>query len=65
MHVSDPVVGGIEYKGGGEWVLPDGPGIGADFDPAFLDEMAGQGGKPIRSLSRPEAVKGLGNSACE
>ena len=41
MHVSDPVTGGIEYKGGGEWVLPETPGIGADFDPAFLDRMEG------------------------
>jgi L-alanine-DL-glutamate epimerase-like enolase superfamily enzyme len=39
MHVTDPVVGGIEYKGYGEWVLPEAPGIGADFDPAFLNRM--------------------------
>lgn len=37
MHVSDPVTGGIEYAGGGEWLLPETPGIGADFDPGVLD----------------------------
>ncbi len=39
MHVSDPVTGGIEYRGRGEWVLPDAPGIGAGFDGAVLDRM--------------------------
>jgi len=39
MHVSDPVVGGIVLRAGGEWVLPDTPGIGADFDADFLAAM--------------------------
>jgi L-alanine-DL-glutamate epimerase-like enolase superfamily enzyme len=32
----DPVTGGIQYKGKGKWVLPDTPGIGADFNPEYL-----------------------------
>jgi L-alanine-DL-glutamate epimerase-like enolase superfamily enzyme len=39
MHVEDPVIGGIRYEGSGKWVLPDEPGIGADFDPKFLEKM--------------------------
>ncbi len=39
MHVSDPVVDGIEYRDGGEWILPDAPGVGADFDPDVLAAM--------------------------
>ncbi len=39
MHVEDPVIGGIQYEGSGKWVLPDEPGIGADFDPKFLEKM--------------------------
>ena len=35
-HDIDPVIGGVEYKGKGKWVLPDLPGIGAEFDPEFL-----------------------------
>lgn len=35
-HAIDPVIGGLEYKGQGKWVLPDLPGIGAEFDPEFL-----------------------------
>lgn len=38
-HSEDPVIGGIQYKGKGKWELPDTPGIGADFDPAFIDKM--------------------------
>ena len=38
-HAEDPVTGGIQYKGSGKWILPDTPGIGADFDPEFLDKM--------------------------
>ncbi len=38
-HAEDPVTGGIRYMGKGKWVLPETPGIGADFDPGFLDKM--------------------------
>jgi len=38
-HAEDPVIGGIQYKGKGKWELPEVPGIGADFDPEFLDKM--------------------------
>ena len=38
-HAEDPVTGGIQYMGKGKWELPEVPGIGADFDPAFLDKM--------------------------
>ena len=34
----DPVLDGLEYKGKGKWILPDKPGIGAEFDPDFLLE---------------------------
>lgn len=39
MLDADPVLGGIEYKGSGKWVLGDEPGIGAGFDEAYLKEM--------------------------
>ncbi len=39
MLDKDPVMGGIEYKGGGLWVLGESPGIGASFDEAFLESM--------------------------
>ena len=36
-HKTDPVTGGVQYKG--FWLdLPDAPGIGADADDAFLQE---------------------------
>jgi L-alanine-DL-glutamate epimerase-like enolase superfamily enzyme len=38
-HAEDPVKGGIQHKGGGRWELPTEPGIGADFDPGFLEKM--------------------------
>ena len=38
-HAEDPVTGGIQYKGKGKWELPDTPGIGADFDETFLENM--------------------------
>jgi L-alanine-DL-glutamate epimerase-like enolase superfamily enzyme len=38
-HAEDPVIGGIQYKGKGKWELPETPGIGADFDPGFLENM--------------------------
>ena len=41
-HAEDPVSGGIRYMGKGKWELPDVPGIGGDFDPAFLDKMKSQ-----------------------
>jgi L-alanine-DL-glutamate epimerase-like enolase superfamily enzyme len=34
-HATDPVLGGMTYDGGAIH-LPDAPGHGADFDPAFL-----------------------------
>ena len=39
MHSVDPVKGGITYHEGGVIKLPDTPGIGADFDQAYLDKM--------------------------
>ena len=35
----DPIIGGIQYddKVGGLIHLPDGPGLGVDVDPAFLE----------------------------
>jgi L-alanine-DL-glutamate epimerase-like enolase superfamily enzyme len=39
MLNADPVTGGIEYMGSGRWILTDRPGIGADFDEAFLKSM--------------------------
>ncbi len=39
MLESDPVRGGVELRDKCEWMLPDSPGIGADFDPAFLETM--------------------------
>lgn len=38
-HSEDPVSGGIRYVGKGKWELPEIPGIGADFDPEFIDKM--------------------------
>ncbi|XOV91250.1 MAG: mandelate racemase/muconate lactonizing enzyme family protein [Bacteroidota bacterium] len=38
-HAEDPVIGGIVLEGMGKWKLPDGPGIGADFDEEFLEGM--------------------------
>lgn len=35
---SDPVTGGIDYKGAGRWLLPVTPGIGADFVPEILEQ---------------------------
>jgi len=35
----DPVQGGIVYADDGQVTLPEGPGLGADFDPAFLSEL--------------------------
>lgn len=40
MLANDPVIGGIEYQEKGKVVLPeDKPGIGAEFDQNYLDEM--------------------------
>ncbi|PIE22991.1 MAG: dipeptide epimerase [Planctomycetota bacterium] len=36
MHAADPVEGGIEYLGAGEWRLPETPGIGARFAEDWL-----------------------------
>ena len=38
-HAEDPVTGGIIYGENGLWELPVSPGIGADFDPGFLERM--------------------------
>ena len=38
-HAEDPVTGGIRLKEKGLWELPDTSGIGADFDPGFLERM--------------------------
>jgi L-alanine-DL-glutamate epimerase-like enolase superfamily enzyme len=35
----DPVIGGMTYGENGIVIVPDTPGIGADFDQAFLDKM--------------------------
>lgn len=37
-HVNDPVIGGVTFTGG-KVSLPEEPGLGAEFDPAFLDEI--------------------------
>ena len=39
MLADDPVKGGIKYGGKGKWELGEDPGIGADFDEAYLKEM--------------------------
>lgn len=39
MLAEDPVIGGIQYKGNGQWVLDDTIGIGADFKEDFLSKM--------------------------
>jgi len=39
MMESDPVIGGIEYLGKGEWRLHETAGLGAAFAPDFLTEM--------------------------
>lgn len=36
MFTADPVVGGIRFGAGGAITLPEGPGLGASIDPAFL-----------------------------
>lgn len=37
-HTVDPILGGMRYERGGRIVLPDGPGLGAEVDPAFLEK---------------------------
>ena len=37
-HTVDPIVGGMEYGEGGRITLPDGPGLGAEVDPSFLEK---------------------------
>ena len=39
MQSVDPVTGGIEYCEGGQWKLPETPGIGAGFDEGYLSGM--------------------------
>jgi len=39
MLAGDPVTGGIVYRGKGKWELGEHPGIGADFDEAYLKSM--------------------------
>jgi L-alanine-DL-glutamate epimerase-like enolase superfamily enzyme len=38
MFTADPVLGGIGYQPGGRVRLPEGPGLGASIDPAWLPE---------------------------
>ncbi|MBT4286097.1 MAG: dipeptide epimerase [Deltaproteobacteria bacterium] len=38
MHEADPVIGGITYHENGVVKVPDTPGIGADFDPVYLEK---------------------------
>jgi L-alanine-DL-glutamate epimerase-like enolase superfamily enzyme len=38
FHKLDPVVGGITVKNG-IVTIPEAPGLGADFDPAFLKTL--------------------------
>ena len=39
MLAADPVTGGIEYMGSGQWTIGEKPGIGAGFDEAYLESM--------------------------
>lgn len=39
MQTIDPVIGGISYGEGGEVILPDDPGLGADIEPSFLNSL--------------------------
>jgi L-alanine-DL-glutamate epimerase-like enolase superfamily enzyme len=40
MLSADPVTGGMQYGPGGRIRLPEGPGLGAAVDPAFLQSCA-------------------------
>ncbi|MEH0154387.1 dipeptide epimerase [Limibacter armeniacum] len=39
LLAEDPVIGGITYAENGRVIVPDGPGVGADFDPEYLNKM--------------------------
>ncbi len=39
MHSEDPIIGGITYHKDWRVTLPSTPGIGADYDPAFLSRF--------------------------
>ncbi len=39
MQSEDPVIGGLQYGQGGEVTISDAPGVGADFDPAYYEEV--------------------------
>lgn len=39
LLTEDPVIGGIKFVENKRWILPETPGIGADFDPDFLNKM--------------------------
>jgi L-Ala-D/L-Glu epimerase len=39
MLAEDPVTGGIQYHGKGQWTLEDAVGIGADFKEEYLEKM--------------------------
>lgn len=39
MFATDPVLEGIRYEAGGRVALPDGPGLGAAPNPAYLQEV--------------------------
>ncbi len=38
-HTVDPIQGGMRYERGGKLSLPDGPGLGAEVDPTFLEKL--------------------------
>ncbi len=39
MLAIDPVIGGIQYRGKGKWILEDSVGIGANFNEDILNSM--------------------------
>ena len=39
IHTADPVIGGMAVDAAGKVTLPEGPGLGADIDPAFLKTL--------------------------
>jgi len=39
LLAEDPVLGGIRYEGKGKWILPETPGLGAEFDSEFLENL--------------------------
>jgi L-alanine-DL-glutamate epimerase-like enolase superfamily enzyme len=41
MFSEDPVSGGIQYAEGGKIVMPEGPGLGANLESAYLQKLTG------------------------